>query len=292
MSLRKIFSEDAPTHQSFPPVKVKVVALHTRTTVSNWVFDKGEAHPLVKHTNCTAAISDGVAVVKFTAFQGIAAKLSEGGSYIIRNYGMSKYGSTRTMLSRRDTAVYHTSQIEVPAHLVEEGKHMVCPPSPFKHINDIEGETDTLFTVEGCVTEINKVKQVPGQRGQPVPIIEIKIKEKEADVCLWREATLAELSLGKPCRITHLRVKTSGQYGFTLHTTSFSNVEMVTKHVHIAVAGFSFHEEDECVNILDDSYAEWTVPRWMWDEKFPDAVTKMPASVIIAFEEGDVVDIL
>ncbi|CAJ1057740.1 uncharacterized protein LOC115579694 isoform X1 [Xyrichtys novacula] len=294
MSLHKIFSKDTPTHQSFPPLKVKVVALHKKTSVPTWLFDKGEAHPLVKHVNCTAAITDGVTVVKFTAYEDIAAKIKEGGSYIIKNYGMSKYGATRSMLSRRDTAVYHTSPIDVPAHLVEEGKCMVCPPSTFKHLNEIEGETDTLITVEGCITELNKVTKVTGQRGPPVPLIEIKIKEKEAEVkvCLWRETILAELCLGKPCRVTHLKVRTSGQYGFSLHTTNFTDVEMVSKHVHIAVTGFSFSEKDETVEILDDNFVEWIVPRWMWDEKFPDAIEKMPASIVIVFEEGDVVEIL
>ncbi|CAJ1071400.1 uncharacterized protein LOC115579694 isoform X1 [Xyrichtys novacula] len=216
MSLQTILAQSSTPYQRLPPLKVKVIALQSQMKVSAWEFAEGEARPLKVHNSCTAAVSDRVSVTKFILFQNLADKIVEGGSYIIKNYSVSKNGVRRSMLSCQDTNIFHTSLVEVPANVEEEGRNMICPPSQKLSLKDITANRDGFITVEGCVTSISKIMQIISQHGPPVPLANIRLKEGEVEVkvCLWRKATMVDLCVGTPCKMTHLRIKNSPEYGF------------------------------------------------------------------------------
>ena len=81
------------------------------------------------HRNTTAAVSDGKTVMKFILFNDLAKEVEEGRSYLIRNYGLSKYGTQQTLLTQKQTALYATAEVHVPQHLESEAKNLLTVPS-------------------------------------------------------------------------------------------------------------------------------------------------------------------
>lgn len=55
---------------------------------------------------------------------------------------------------------------------------------------------------------------------------------------LWREALLAQLNIGAPVQVTHLRGRSSPLYGFGLHSTDFTEVK-VSKLLNVLMFIFS-----------------------------------------------------
>lgn len=81
-----------------------VIDLKKMVKVPNWDFVNRDAKPITTHNNTVAAICDGT-VIKFILFSELADQVEIRKCYVIKNYGLSKFGSQKSMLSKKNTAI-------------------------------------------------------------------------------------------------------------------------------------------------------------------------------------------
>lgn len=105
MASSKPHRNTSEPYKRLPPLTVKVVYLKETPKVTGWHFSDGSARPKAVHNNTNAAVCDGTNVFRFVIFESLASQIKEGKTYTIRNFRMTTFGSTRTMLSSKDTAV-------------------------------------------------------------------------------------------------------------------------------------------------------------------------------------------
>ena len=112
MSLSKTFRTATKPYERLPQIKVKVLAVKDTTKVQRWEFDGEGAKATQVYQNRTAAVTDGQTVQKCVLFEDLLQQINEGQTYIVRNYGMSKCGHTKSMLSRKNTAIYTCAPLQ------------------------------------------------------------------------------------------------------------------------------------------------------------------------------------
>lgn len=156
MAFSKTFGPCTGPYNRLPTMTIKVIAVKEVVRVQNWDFKEGDVIPTTTHKNAVAAISDGKSVLKFTMFEDLAKQVEEGKSYIVKNYGLSKDGSgPRSVLSRKNTAMYFCAPVTVSSQLEEEGRRMLSPPSISVPIKNLQADLQHFLTVEGSITSVS-----------------------------------------------------------------------------------------------------------------------------------------
>lgn len=138
-----------------PPLTIKVVKIRSTTKVTAWEIKSGEAKPLGCHQNVTAAVTDGTSVMRFTIFENLASQVKEGGTYIIKNYGCSRYGG-QALLSRHSTIIFKSlKQVHTTPDLEEQACLLLSPASTPTTHKSISTDTAGLLTVQGFITSVS-----------------------------------------------------------------------------------------------------------------------------------------
>lgn len=138
-----------------PPLTVKVIGLKESPKVSGWHFSNGTASPKAVHNNSTAAVCDGTNVFKFVIFESLASQMKEGKTYTVRNFRITTFGTTRTMLSSKDTAVYVSAPIQVSQQLEDEARLLLGPPTTVIPLSNVSQSHMMYVTVKGWVTAVS-----------------------------------------------------------------------------------------------------------------------------------------
>lgn len=133
---------------------IKIISVVETKRVTRWEMEGGKPKPHQIHINKLAAVSDGKSVMKFVLFTNLASEVKEGNSYLIKNYGLNKYGAQKSMLSKRQTALYICAPVHVPADLEEEARGLISPPSPLTKMSQMKC-ADGMVSVEGCVSFVS-----------------------------------------------------------------------------------------------------------------------------------------
>ncbi|XP_030269151.1 uncharacterized protein LOC115579694 isoform X2 [Sparus aurata] len=285
MAFSKTFGPCTGPYNRLPTMTIKVIAVKEVVRVQNWDFKEGDVIPTTTHKNAVAAISDGKSVLKFTIFEDLAKQVEEGKSYIVKNYGLSKYGSgPRSVLSRKNTAMYFCAPVTVSSQLEEEGRRMLSPPSISVPIKNLQADLQHFLTLE-------PVQKHFGARGEVLPMRTVRIKEGEAEVTvvLWREAVIPKLTIGIPVKISHLKPSRS-QYDYRLQSSSFTEIEVVTGAKEIAVKGIRMVPGG--MEIIDDTDTEWLISTDVWGQSFPQDHFMLPDRVMVSYENGQITRVL
>ncbi|XP_039468792.1 uncharacterized protein LOC116313678 [Oreochromis aureus] len=90
---------------------------------------------------------------------------------------MSKFGSTRSLLSSKDTAIYVSAPIQVSQQLEDEARVLLGPPITLISLTNIDQSQMIYVTVKGWVTAMEPLKKIEKGRGPAVPLQIINLKE-------------------------------------------------------------------------------------------------------------------
>ncbi len=155
MSLQSVLKNKNAPYDRFPPLTIKIVALKKKTKVSCWDICGSDLRPLSRFDNYCAAISDGSTVMKMVLFEDLVAGAKEGGTYIIKNYGVSSYGG-QSLLCRRNTAFFRAvKEVHVPPSLEQQAHDLLAPPAPYKRLSELTSATESLVSVKGLITSVS-----------------------------------------------------------------------------------------------------------------------------------------
>lgn len=155
MSLQEVITQKNAPYNRFPPLTLKVVALKETTKVIGWEIKGGVARPLARHKNFTAAVSDGSTTMKFVIFNEICNGVQAGKTYIVKNYGLSRFGG-QVLLSRHNTCLYKAlREIVVSDELENQARSLLAPPSPYKRLGELTSATESLVTIKGTITSVS-----------------------------------------------------------------------------------------------------------------------------------------
>lgn len=81
---------------------IKVISIKKKNKVQHWDFVEGRAVPLSSYNNTIAAVTAGSSVFRFALYKELSSQIEEGKFYVIRNHGISKFGSP-CMMSKEDS---------------------------------------------------------------------------------------------------------------------------------------------------------------------------------------------
>ncbi|KAL3055827.1 hypothetical protein OYC64_018512 [Pagothenia borchgrevinki] len=109
----------------------------------------------------------------------------------------------------------------------------------------------------------------------------------EIQICLWREANLVPITDGMLIKVSHLRGRKSPTYGLSFHSTSFTEIELLSMTNKIKVEGLRILEGGD-VELLQGNGTRITVARAIWLENYSIPVVAMPSWVNIKVENGKV----
>ncbi|XP_024118738.1 uncharacterized protein LOC112140060 [Oryzias melastigma] len=210
MALSTILLERKETPYYRPPnLHMTVLMMKEEERVVAWVFGEGSASPATIKTNRVAAVSDGHIVTTLTLFEDFWGKVQEGGSYIIRGYGLIGETPPYHIKFTRQTKIFRASRIPVSPDLMVEAEEALNPPSQEVDLRETLNSRG-LLTVCGEVVECLPVSKVLSGR-QHVPVRNIRIKQDEFTmrVCLWREVAVADFSLGDMITVSHMKAESS-----------------------------------------------------------------------------------
>ncbi|CAI5687591.1 unnamed protein product [Oreochromis niloticus] len=90
---------------------------------------------------------------------------------------MSKFGSTRSLLSSKDTAIYVSAPIQVSQQLEDEARVLLGPPITLISLTNIDQSQMIYVTVKGWVTAMEPLKKIEKGQGPAVPLQIINLKE-------------------------------------------------------------------------------------------------------------------
>ncbi|KAL3966299.1 hypothetical protein ACER0C_031695 [Sarotherodon galilaeus] len=292
MASSKHHRSTSEPYTRLPPLTVKVVCLKETPKVTGWHFSDGSARPKAVHNNTSAAVCDGTNVFRFVIFENLASQIKEGKTYTIRNFKMGKFGSTRSMLSSKDTAVYVSAPIQVSQQLEDEARLLLGPPTTLIPLTNISQSQMMYVTVKGWVTAMEPLKKIQKEQNPAVPlqIINLKEDESEVKVALWGEAVLTPVCIGSPVEISHLRGNNSQSYGFALHTSPFTVVKPGSGIHEIKPRGYRTIGQDQ--EVLDSDDIPHIVSSDVWLKVFPDSPEILPSVILLNYEKGTVIDIL
>ncbi|KAL4009572.1 hypothetical protein ACER0C_003424 [Sarotherodon galilaeus] len=275
-----------------PPLTVKVIGLKESPKVTGWHFSNGTASPKAVHNNLTAAVCDGTNVFKFVIFESLASQMKEGKTYTVRNFRITTFGTTRTMLSSKDTAVYVSAPIQVSQQLEDEARLLLGPPTTLIPLSNVSQSHMMYVTVKGWVTAMEPLKKIQKEQNPAVPlqIINLKEDESEVKVALWGEAVLTPVCIGSPVEISHLRGNDSQSYGFALHTSPFTVIKPGSGIYDIKPIGYRTIGQDQ--EVLDSNDIPHIMSSDVWIKVFPDDPEILPSVIQLNYEKGIVTDIL
>ncbi|KAF6725321.1 hypothetical protein FQA47_010490 [Oryzias melastigma] len=208
-----------------PNLHICVLKIKEEERVVVWNISDTSASPATIKTNRVAAISGSDSVSTLTLFEDFWSKVQEGTSYVIRGYGLLGETPPYHIRLTRQTQFFRGSKITVSSDLKDEAERVLNPPS---QVVDVWESTQKggLLTVAGVVVECSPVKKIRSGR-EHVPVRNIRIKQDEftVRVCLWREVSITDVSLGDVVTISHLKAETT-MYGRQL-TTEPLNVDLI-----------------------------------------------------------------
>ncbi|RVE63508.1 hypothetical protein OJAV_G00136890 [Oryzias javanicus] len=201
MALSTILNERKETPYYRPPnLHICILKIKEEERVVAWDFTDASASPATTKTNRVAAISDGDSVSTLVLFEEFWSKVKEGASYIIRGYGLLGEDPPYHIRLTRQTQFFRGSKITVSSDLKDEAERVLNPPS---QVVDVWESTQKggLLTVRGVLVE----------------------DEFAVRVCLWREVSTMDVSLGDVVTISHLKAETT-VYGKQLTSTKHTGL--------------------------------------------------------------------
>ncbi|KAM3620055.1 uncharacterized protein V6R79_017605 [Siganus canaliculatus] len=88
-----------------------------------------------------------------------------------------------------------------------------------------------------------------------------------ATVCLWWEAAVAVFNIGQHLRISHVKVKDSDSFGFSLNSTNFTNVQkMKCMFTNVEIVGVVEHDEQSFQILMADGQDLKVTTVCLWRE--------------------------
>ena len=136
-----------------PPLHICVVAMKCQPKVVSWDFTAGAKARTTKE-NAVMAISDGKTVTKVTLFEDLKVKVKEGGSYVVRGYGLRGSSPPYHLNVSKETTFYRSAAIIVSPELKQEAEDLLTPRSPLTPLSACR-QSVGLLTVEGEVVEVS-----------------------------------------------------------------------------------------------------------------------------------------
>ncbi|RVE63583.1 hypothetical protein OJAV_G00137560 [Oryzias javanicus] len=249
MALSNILLERKESPYYRPPnLHMSVLKMKEEERVVAWVFDEGGASPATIKTNRVAAVSDGQTVTTLTLFEDFWNKVQEGGSYIIRGYGLIGETPPYHIKFMRQTKIFRASRIAVSPDLMLEAEEALNPPSQEVDLRETLNSRG-LLTVCGEVVEcLAVIKVLSGRQHVPVRNIRIKQDEFTMRVALWREVAVAAVALGDIVTISHMKVESSmgGR-----HLTSTKHTKLTkssTSDSAVTIVGVT---EESCQDVVE-----------------------------------------
>ncbi|XP_028283316.1 uncharacterized protein LOC114449694 [Parambassis ranga] len=272
-----------------PTLKVKVVQLKENIQLSKYEISNGNLLPKSVDKKCTAAITDGVTARKFVLSKSLASEIKTGKCYAIKNYIISKF-SPNMIWSQKNTCVYLSPPLIISSESEEEARRLLSPATAQMAIKDLHpgSQTEQLLSISGFAKSLEPVQEMAVQGGPTVPTRRLMLKEGEAsiEVMLWREAALADLSLGAAVVATHLKAK-NNQYGLCLHSTQYTEITLASITRDVILQGVRMDQEREQVEILDQQDDPVAMPISVWAATF--GKEEVPKQVTISYENGKVI---
>ncbi|XP_055366644.1 uncharacterized protein LOC129604427 [Betta splendens] len=234
-----------------PPLHIYVVAVQDQPKVLSWDFSSSDAKPGRKINNKIVILSDGQTVTKMTVYENQACKFIPGSSYILRGYILKGESPPYHLTLTRDTQVFRGASITINDVLIKEGEALLQPTSVLTPLAEVSGQRD-FMTIKGEVIEVSSVKKVLfGKEAIPLRNLTLRKDKIRASICLWQEASMADIQLGSHMRISHLKGKHSG-YGLQLQSTNYTTLEEINTSEENAddVVGVMDSETPGFVNLL------------------------------------------
>ncbi|XP_024120724.1 uncharacterized protein LOC112141794 [Oryzias melastigma] len=241
MALSSVLRERKESPYFKPPnLHINVLKIKEEEKVTAWSFTEATAVAATTKKNRVAAITDGQTITKITLFEEFGGKINEGSSYILRGYGLFGQNPPFNISISRQTQFFRASDMSISPEMISEGEKILNPPSKQVDLRSCGTETG-LLTIHGEVTEFSKIKKVQSGREQ-VPMRNLKLQESgfQMNICLWREASTINLSVGDMVTLTHMKVESSA-YGQQLKSTKFSKLEV---SIHAIIVNRLFYCKD------------------------------------------------
>ncbi|KAF6726855.1 hypothetical protein FQA47_001764 [Oryzias melastigma] len=199
MALSSVLRERKDSPYFKPPnLHINVLKIKEEEKVTAWSFTEATAVAATTKKNRVAAITDGQTITKITLFEEFGGKINEGSSYILRGYGLFGQNPPFNISISRQTQFFRASDMSISPEMISEGEKILNPPS--KQVD-----------LRSCGTETGLLT-IHGESGF------------QMNICLWREASTFNLSVGDMVTLTHMKVESSA-YGQQLKSTKFSKLE-------------------------------------------------------------------
>ncbi|GLD46528.1 uncharacterized protein AKAME5_002950700 [Lates japonicus] len=156
MALKKLLWMVPETPYSKPPpIHLFVVAKVEQAKVLSWTFHENTAKAaMTKKKNAVAAVTDGASTAKFTVFEELAPKVSEGNAYIIRGYTLRGTSPPYIINITKNTLFFCSTNISVSEELKREAEALLAPASLLTPLRACSNQQE-LLTVEGEVVEVS-----------------------------------------------------------------------------------------------------------------------------------------
>ncbi|XP_017289904.1 uncharacterized protein LOC108246728 [Kryptolebias marmoratus] len=160
--------------------------------------------------------------------EDFAPKLSVPQSYIIKGYRLQGKAPPYHLLITKETAMYKSSPVAINEALLQEARDLLSPASKITLLAQIKGARG-LISVQGQIVKLSALKKIIPER-EEVPMRNLTLGQNKAraSLTLWREAAAEDLQVGSVIEVTHMKLRTSSDYGDQLQSTAFTKIEVVT----------------------------------------------------------------
>ncbi|CAM4570267.1 unnamed protein product [Leuciscus chuanchicus] len=232
------------------PLKVKCVGSRRSQKALNFTSNNNIIDVGQYKVTTLSALTDGQ--TWYTSIKnGSDPEFEEGGSYIIKNYTLSKQYGRQCIFLNRSSRKFKTSPLAITEEAERAAKEVLCPPSPF-----VTGEEQEVFSSTGYLSlqgTIEKVQVARMTRAQ-YPLLDLSLRSgiKLLEVTLWREEALMDLYVGDKVEVSHQRANIRPNGGGKFDSSNYTTVKIVEREILEAVLTIIGVSEDNDMLILLD----------------------------------------
>ncbi|XP_052470353.1 uncharacterized protein LOC128027081 [Carassius gibelio] len=261
------------------PLKVKCVGSRRSQKALNFVTKDNIIDVGAYKVTTLSALTDGQ--TWYTSIKnGSDPEFEEGGSYIIKNYTLSKQYGRQCIFLNRTSRKFKTSPLAITEDAERAAKEVLYPPSPF-----VTGEEQEIFTRPGYLSlrgNIEKLQVARMTRAQ-YPLLDLSLRSgtKLLEVTLWREEALMDLYVGDKVEISHLRAKIQPNGGGKFDSSNYTTVKIVERQILEAVLTIIGVSEDDnnMLILLDSKLEDYAVPSHFYHGSINDLVQQLPITL-------------
>ncbi|KAK7135523.1 hypothetical protein R3I94_014254 [Phoxinus phoxinus] len=210
---------------------------------------------------------------------GSDPEFEEGGSYVVKNYTLSKKYGRQCIFINRSSRKFKTAPLAITEEAERAAKEVLCPPS-----RCVTGEERDICKSPGYLSlqgKIEKVQVARMTRAQ-FPILDLSLRcgDQLHDISLWRDEALVELYVGDKVEVTHLRANIRPNGGGKFDSSNYTTVKIVERQILetvLTIIGVS--EGDSTLILLDSEMEDYTVPSHFYTGSINDLVQQLPIRV-------------